>query len=136
MTSTCFCIQLNGSLAGFFQGGRGLRQGDPMSPLLFVLAMEYPSRHIQKASTTQGFGFHPNCRNLKLARLMFADDLILFCKPNTHSLTGALHKFSQSSSLVANQSKSLVVMETVVSLQDNKSSQPLDLLNECPHSDI
>lgn len=61
LTTPSFYINVNGELYGYFQGGRGLRQGDPLSPYLFVMAMEVLV-NILKAKFEYGLiGYHPLC---------------------------------------------------------------------------
>ena len=48
-----FSILVNGTLEGFFNSSRGIRQGDLLSPLLFVLVMEALSRMVN-ATVEQG----------------------------------------------------------------------------------
>ena len=75
ITTTRFSISINGSLVGFFEGERGVRQGDPLSPYLFVIAMSVLSRMLDVAVGYGVFSFHPKCKKLELTHLCFADDL-------------------------------------------------------------
>ena len=50
-----FFILINGSPSNFFGSSRGIRQGDPLSPLLFDIVMEGLSRMLDVAATTSQF---------------------------------------------------------------------------------
>nr|TKS08437.1 hypothetical protein D5086_0000103180 [Populus alba] len=50
VSTTSYSIAINGDIHGFFQGHSGVRQGDPLSPYLFLCCMEYFSRMLKLAS--------------------------------------------------------------------------------------
>ena len=110
ITSPRFSVCLNGTLVGYFEGKKGLRQGDPLSPYLFVLAMEVFSRiMVEYTGVTSGFKFHSKCLKMKLTHLCFAEDLLIFYVASLGSINvvkNALAKFEELSSLKANPSKS------------------------------
>ncbi|XP_074265182.1 uncharacterized protein LOC141587606 [Silene latifolia] len=108
-TTPTFSLSVNGESFGYFRGKRGLRQGDPLSSLLFTLCLEYLNRILLVTQNHSKFKFHPLCNRIKLSYLCFADDLILFCKGERASvglMLQAVKLFSKSSGLSMNCSKS------------------------------
>lgn len=100
---------MNGEAQGEIQGQRGLRQGDPLSPLLFVLIMEYLTRLLQQAAASGEFRYDLGCRTMKLISLCCADDLLIFCKASPMAVNCVLlafQRFSDCTGLVANKNKS------------------------------
>ncbi|KAL9244375.1 hypothetical protein vseg_018156 [Gypsophila vaccaria] len=109
ITTTSYSISVNGETFGFFKGQRVLRQGDPLSPLIFTLCMDYLTRALAYAAKKQDFNYHPLCKELKLSSLMFVDDVLIFSKGDANSmmiLLKAFTTFSKASGLCMNSSKS------------------------------
>lgn len=81
-------ILINGKPAGFFEISRGVKQGDPLSPLLFILASEEFSRGLN-ALMAEGkiHGFQAG-RVPRVSHLRFAVDLVIF-------LNGSLRNMQQ-----------------------------------------
>ena len=81
---------INGSPCGFFESSRGLRQGDPLSPLLFFLVMEALGRMLDKAvheSHLSGFRVgNLEGRSLVMSHLLFAKDTLIFCDADLDQL--------------------------------------------------
>ena len=90
VTSVRFSVLVNGSLEGFFGCSCGLRQRDPLSPLLFLLIMEVLSRLLKKTEECNLiWGFHVgdvNAVGVHIFHLLFADDTILFCDASSKQL--------------------------------------------------
>ena len=90
VTSVHFSVLANGSPEGFFGSSRELRQGDPLSPLMFLLITEVLSRLLKKSeecNLIQGFQVgSANSVGVRISHLLFADDTILFCDASREQL--------------------------------------------------
>lgn len=109
ISTTKFSVKVNGALKGYFSGAKGMRQGDPISPYLFTIAMNMLSCLLAK--TPLGFKYHWKCKNMQLTHLFFADDVILFSHGDSASLSHimtCLTKFSNMSGLYPSLHKSMV----------------------------
>jgi hypothetical protein len=79
VTSVETNVKWNGARADFFRPQRGIRQGDPISPYLFVLCIDKLSHLIMHAVETGEWKAIKAGRNGPvISHLMFADDLLLF----------------------------------------------------------
>ncbi|XP_074293681.1 uncharacterized protein LOC141620810 [Silene latifolia] len=109
VTGAWYTLKMNGSHHGFFKGKSGVRQGDPLSPLLFVLCMEILSRILRVMRRDPNVSFHPKCVNMGLTHLIFADDLLIFTRgdvPSVQKTAEVLQLFSSWPGLRANFDKS------------------------------
>ncbi|RVX11797.1 E3 ubiquitin-protein ligase UPL7 [Vitis vinifera] len=116
VSSAKFSILVNGVPAGFFPSTRGLRQGDPLSPYLFVMGMEILDVLIRRA--VEG-GYLTGCNirggsrsSLNISHLFFADGTIVFCEANKEQvshLSWILFWFEAASGLRINLAKSEII---------------------------
>ena len=108
ISSPRFSVAINGELAGFFKGKKGLRQGDSISPYLFIMLMEVLSRLLDRAESQGSYRLHPLCSSPKLTHLLFADDLLVFSdgsQSSTEGIKAVMHQFKEWSGLDTNEAK-------------------------------
>ncbi|VFQ89741.1 unnamed protein product [Cuscuta campestris] len=79
-------ILINGSPAGFFQMKRGVKQGDPLSPLLFLISSEGFTRMINLHMNSTYLGSYNTGNHPLISHLAFADDLVVFLNGDTRNL--------------------------------------------------
>nr|GEX85065.1 hypothetical protein [Tanacetum cinerariifolium] len=118
VSTTSYSICINGSLHGYFQGKRGLHQGDPLSLYLFTLIMETLTLMIQRRVLDSGsFTYHKYCSRLELINLCFTDDLFLFANGDVQSVRvtkEAQDKFKHASGLIPSLPKSMTYFYSVL----------------------
>jgi len=106
-------ILLNGTPGKEFQCKRGVRQGDPLSPLLFVIAAELLQYIVNKAHSQGIFSLPIPCSaSNDFPIIQYADDTIMVMKAlerELFCLKGILEGFSQSTGLRVNYQKSCLV---------------------------
>lgn len=78
ISTVSYSILVYGHPSTPFTTKKGLRKGDPLSPFLFVLSMEYLTRLTKKLKHDPNIYFNPKCERMQIVQINFADELLLF----------------------------------------------------------
>lgn len=131
ITTVTYKAVLNGSTGHTIIPERGLRQGDPISPYLFIIAVEGLTVLIKEAinsGSLSGMRLSPN--GPLLSSLMFADDTMLITRAEAtevYEMVNILNKYMNASGQRINVTKSGVLCSADV--EDRKKSNIAAILN-------
>ncbi|CAA7397131.1 unnamed protein product [Spirodela intermedia] len=105
-----FSLLVNGSSTPFFTATRGLRQGDLLSPTLFILVEEVLSRSLTRAINQGLIRPYYSKRGCPIiSHSLFADDAILFlngCETSIRGLMSIISRYERAAGQLVNASKS------------------------------
>ena len=104
------CVRINDENGEYFKPGKGFRQGDPLSPLLFNLVVDVFTKMLEKVAREQLItGLLSEVFEGGIVSLQYTDDTSLFLTNNLHkarNLKWILVCFEQLSGLKINYDKS------------------------------
>lgn len=105
-----YSVRISEESFGFFKSTRGVRQGDPLSPLLFILAQEVLTYNNNRAIVSQQIIPYSHGRSgPMISHLLYADDMVIFCngqKKSILALRDVLRKYEGASGQLINLHKS------------------------------
>jgi hypothetical protein len=107
-----YSVLVNGELHGLIKPSRNLRQGDPLSPYLFLIYAEGLHALIAQAAQARDIHGVSLCRRgPKITHLFFADDSLLFCKATSeecNKIQNILSSYERASSQQLNRAKTIL----------------------------
>ena len=125
VTSVSYTLLVNGNLTSSFKPFQGLRQGDPLSPYLFLFCANILSIALLQAENQKQLqGVKIGRNGLSFTHLLFADDSLLFLKKDNKSVTKLLAILDQYCSISGqkiNLAKSNLYYSSIMVAVDQES---------------
>jgi hypothetical protein len=117
LKSAFLSVSINGKAQGYFNCTRGVRQGDPLSHLLFCLAEDVLSIGISKLVADGKLDLIKGTRNVMVpSHSFYADDLMIFCKGNLsglRALKSLFDSYASESGQIVSSSKSTILSGSI-----------------------
>jgi hypothetical protein len=118
---------VNGNAVGYFPCTRGVRQGDPLSPLLFCLAEEVLSRALEIERVANSLQPMSYCRGVSLpTHILYAGDVFICCvgsKKNISCLLRIFKEYSDTFGQLVNFDKSKLYTGAMTTTRQNMLAQ-------------
>ena len=109
ISTVSYSLLINGEPTGHIIPTRAIRQGDPISPYLFLLCAEGLNGLLQKATSQEDIHGVSLCRQgPKITNLFFSNDSLLFCRatiPECQKIQDILRLYEQASGQQLNRAK-------------------------------
>jgi hypothetical protein len=139
ISSVSYQVLINGQPSKIFSPERGLRQGDPLSPYLFILCANVLSVMLKKEAHLNDLHGIQVVRNApKITHLLFADDSLLFARANSKeasTILTVLKSYQETSGQMVSLDKSEVPYSRNVPNQDKEMiCQQIDIKTGTSHS--
>ena len=119
-----FLVLVNGSPTSFFKASRGLRQGDPISPILFVILAEFLGRFMNNMMVKGDFvGLSPSSSALVCSHQQFVDDSIVMGEAsvrNARNIKKALIDYGEATGQSINWHKGVIYFINVSEVRQSK----------------
>ena len=131
VTSVSYNVRFNEMETESFVPTRGIRQGDPLSPYLFLLVAEGLSCMLRRAEDRGELEGVKVCRNSpQISHLLFADDSLILMKADrriAECLKGILTKYCDSSGQKISEGKSSIYFSRNTNVEEK--AKVCDILN-------
>nr|XP_009598913.1 uncharacterized protein LOC104094650 [Nicotiana tomentosiformis] len=132
ISNVWYSILINDKREGFFKSARGLKQGDSLSPSLFIITVEALSKVLNNLHENSDFsGFTMNKKGPQINHLAYTDDLIIFISGNTKSLRLIKHMLAEYEKASGQQGQLLSPGGKAILIKHVLSSISMHLLSIC-----